>query len=671
MSFPLSLLSPWSALVAAAVIPPLVLLYFLKLKRREMSVSSTLLWRRAVQDLQVNSPFQRLRRNLLLLLQLLILILAVLAITEPIWKRATTRDRLMILLVDHSASMNTVEPDGRTRLDSAKLAARRIVDGMGKNDRIMVIAFAGTARSCVSFTDDKAQLKAGIDAIEPTDELTRLREALVLAEAHSTPLGEGIGTPLGNPISVAHLILISDGRIADAPELTLRRGTMEMISVGAADNNVGIVNMDIRRNYERAEMVNVVVRLRNFGPAEATRDVSLFIDNELKEVRSRVGLSANVAGPGGGGATAPASQLPSEGSEAVVSFEVRHESAGQIEVRLGDGTDAFAADDRAYGTIDAPRPVSTLLVTPGNYFLKLALSALPGQPPTILTPEQYEKAADADLLLDGRMKYDVVVFDEHSTERLPPGSYVFFGGVPKLPDVRVTGEVTNDLIVDWDNTHPILRHIVVELIHVLRWNRLEMPREAQTLIAGADGPVLSLLGRDRRQYLVCAFGIFNPERSHLNTNWVMAEGFPAFMYNALQFMAGNVAAGGNRSVPPGAAVAIRARPGAKTLTLRRPDLSRETVPVRDDGVAYYANTGRTGFYVPADAAGPDATFAVNLCDDAESDIRPNDQFEIGSQKIASSSGSQRVNRPVWSWFILAALIVSFIEWVIYNKRVFV
>ena len=64
----MNLLSPWTAAAAAALsVPLLLLLYFLKLRRQECTVSSTLLWKRAVHDLQVNSPFQKLRKNLLLL----------------------------------------------------------------------------------------------------------------------------------------------------------------------------------------------------------------------------------------------------------------------------------------------------------------------------------------------------------------------------------------------------------------------------------------------------------------------------------------------------------------------------------------------------------------------------------------------------------------------------
>src|ERR1700733_6813626 len=73
-----------ATIAGAIAIPALLILYFLKLRRREMAVPSTFLWKKSIQDLQVNSPFQKLRRNLLLLLQLLLLILLLLSLARPV-----------------------------------------------------------------------------------------------------------------------------------------------------------------------------------------------------------------------------------------------------------------------------------------------------------------------------------------------------------------------------------------------------------------------------------------------------------------------------------------------------------------------------------------------------------------------------------------------------------
>src|SRR6185503_13704113 len=93
------------AFALAALIPIIVALYFLKLRRTEQRVSSTYLWRTLVRDTAANAPWQKLKSNLLLLLQLLFLIVLIVALAGPfMWGNSVASSHL-ILVVDTSASM--------------------------------------------------------------------------------------------------------------------------------------------------------------------------------------------------------------------------------------------------------------------------------------------------------------------------------------------------------------------------------------------------------------------------------------------------------------------------------------------------------------------------------------------------------------------------------------
>src|SRR5690242_20557650 len=108
MSLPIEMNTPlgltaWSVLAGVPV--GIIALYFLKLRRRPVRVPSTLLWQRSLEDLHVNSLFQRLRRNLLLFLQLLAVALAMLALAGPQMKGSGATGQRFVLMIDNSASM--------------------------------------------------------------------------------------------------------------------------------------------------------------------------------------------------------------------------------------------------------------------------------------------------------------------------------------------------------------------------------------------------------------------------------------------------------------------------------------------------------------------------------------------------------------------------------------
>ena len=100
----MTFLSPL-ALALFALALPLVLLYFLKVRRRERSVPSLLLWAPALRDREASAFFQRLQRDPLLILQILALLALSLALARPVATVMGEGARKLVVVLDTSASM--------------------------------------------------------------------------------------------------------------------------------------------------------------------------------------------------------------------------------------------------------------------------------------------------------------------------------------------------------------------------------------------------------------------------------------------------------------------------------------------------------------------------------------------------------------------------------------
>ena len=179
-------LSPLQWTILAGVPVGIIALYFLKLRRRPVQVSSTLLWQRSLEDLHVNSLFQRLRKNLLLFLQLLAVLLAMFALAGPQINGSTEPLTRYILVIDESASMaaSDVLP---SRLEFAKAEARKIIDNMRRDDLAMIVAFSDTARVVSNYTSNRAQLRKKLSEIVPTQNTTSIREAIQVVSGLASP----------------------------------------------------------------------------------------------------------------------------------------------------------------------------------------------------------------------------------------------------------------------------------------------------------------------------------------------------------------------------------------------------------------------------------------------------------------------------------------------------
>src|SRR5438477_1493196 len=177
----------WFGLVLLLVPFLIALLYFLKLKRKPLSVPSTFLWRKSIEDLHVNALFQWLRENVLLLLQLLTVLLLIYAFMDFRVHGRTNVGKHYILMIDNSASMSATDV-APSRLEWAKAEALKEIDAATDSDFGMVIAFNSTAEIRQSYTNNRAELKAAVAGVEPTQKPTRIDEALSLAASLANPL---------------------------------------------------------------------------------------------------------------------------------------------------------------------------------------------------------------------------------------------------------------------------------------------------------------------------------------------------------------------------------------------------------------------------------------------------------------------------------------------------
>lgn len=649
-------LTPATALTAAAItVPLLVLLYFLKLKRTERVVSSTLLWQRAIQDLQVNAPFQRLRRNILLLLQLLAMLAALVALAGPVLNMNQEAGQRYVILIDRSASMNSTDGDGSvSRLDDAVTQARTFVESLrnkavfslkDRADQAMVIAFDEHAKIMCNFTSDKSQLRTALKAITPTDRTSLLAETLTVARAFTQP--PGVETNNRTSEQRAQLHLFSDGRIKDLKDQTMQEGELVYHRVGASSNNVAITAMQARRSYEQTDQIQVFASLAHFGEAPVTCDVQVSVNQDIVAVREVTMAPARADANGVG-------IMPGRAS---VEVTVTYDGAGLLEVRHLHA-DCLSADDAAWTVIAPPKQLNVALVTAGNPVLVSVFQACPLASLKVLTAEAFDEAMASVTV----SPYDVTVLDNTTPERLPRGRYLVFGAVPEAMGMTVAGSLENQFVVDWRPNHAILKHVNPSNVYVAKAVEVVPPREARVLAQFNSGPAIVLAQGGAGTFVWVGFDC-------LKSNWPFEPSFVLFCYNVMDYLGMQVTDAHAAQLSVGEPILIRGEAPNTEAELSGPAREDVTVTTDEKGSLRFPGTDRVGAYTVTLAGDMPKTFAVNLLNTDESRVTPMTDLVLSGQTVsAQETPVGRANQPLWPLAVIVALAFVCIEWWVYNSK---
>lgn len=706
-------LTPGIGLIAAAIaVPSLLILYFLKLRRRDVEISTTLLWRKAIQDLQANAPFQRLRRNLLLFLQLLVLGAALVAVAQPQSVTQRFETQRHIILIDRSASMSTTDvPDDRggtiSRLEQARRAAKAMVDELREGgvfskdeaDEAMVIAFDAGPQIVQQFTGDKARLRAAIDSITGAQTPTSIEATMAAAIAHLPKRlveGQAIeGLTAGQPVTMH---VFSDGRIPDAtrakpgPE---NRVEYHMIGTKAA-GNVGITSLRAERSFDNPAQLTVYAGIENNEAMDRRVDAEIMVNGRVAGIKSVTVPGVKEDGPASEGTAAPEAlaKMPETWARpgvAGVAFSMEEAGAASIRVRLlspGSGTmleqDTFALDNDGFLAVPAAKRLSVAVVSSaGNPFLEAALSGLPLSRLSQFTPGTWEET-----LRRGKAgEFDVVVLDGWVPEAdaagnpLSPGRYLVLGELPRgASGIVRKGDGGVGVIIDWTRDHSAMKNLMLDDVQAGAMPVLEVSRElgATVLAKGDRGPAVVEMQTPAVRAIVVGFDV-------MKSTWPLRVSYVVFLAQAVQYLGdeGSVQETGRQS-QPGREIRDRLPAGAQDVDVRKmPDGERTPLIAGADGSVIIGPLGTTGLYEVSwkGAAGPTdqivsgravRLYAVNLNDSGESDVRAATRLPLASD-VATASLKTRTEgvRRLWPWLLLGALLVLMVEWWVYNRKVYV
>lgn len=635
-------------LAFGASLPLLVLLYILKLKRKEFLVPSTYLWHKCVEDLRVNSPFQRLRKNLLLLLQLLVLALLTFAVARPMFKVHDTKGGITILLVDCSASMGAADMKPN-RLEVAKAAALELVDAMKEGDQMMVISFASKASTVCVLTTDRGQARDAIKGLKVLDTRTGLREALLIASSAVAAAQEQ-----GKKCEVK---VLSDGGFEEVSTLPIKKDfPLSYFPVGKdSARNVAITALEARKNLKLGEGApgeepdyQIFVRAQNFMKEEAKARLIFSLNDQKLEVRD-----VTLPPPD------PDTHAPRPVSQVL---DRKGLAAGIVRVDL-ECADDLPTDNVAWTILQKERDVKILVATEGNFFLEKVLNLDPRVHVFKTKPATFYE----DVGKSGGMgEYDIVCFDGVKFDpkvawKPVEGSFWFLNCVPPIDGYVSKQEVQHPTIVASAPDHMLTRYVNFHNVDVAKAAQMEIPKFSDTILEADSGPLITTYVRGKVRALAVHFDLYQ-------SNWPLRYSFPMFVTNAIQWLSGASAQASGSQVSAGDVIRMVPERDVNEIEVIRPDGTSSTFKVDEDRKVLYAATDKLGAYRMRRPGKPDVVYAVNLLDPQESNLTPRETFELGGGSIRGSAEAVATNKEFWWWLAVFAFGIVCVEWWVYNRR---
>lgn len=637
-------------------------LYILKLRRRTVAVPFSKLWEKILRDKEATSLFSRLKRLLSLLVQLALLAMLAFALGDPRAAATLIKGRNLVVIVDASASMQATDvAPAKNRLEAAKDEVKKIIRGLGGSDRMLIAQMDAAVTPLGPTSSDTSELERALDAIKVTDARADFPRALRFA------------TDSLRGVDNAEIVVVSDGRLGEAVDSAgkVHLGDdikLSYLPIGRGVRNVGITAFSVRRYPLDKSRYEVMLEVTNTGPETEDVELSLFADPHS----GGAAIPGALTGASGDkGTLVDLTKLRLKPGERLPRFYPNLSGASRALkaslAPLENSKDELPADDNAYALLPERRRAKVLVVTPGNTYLEAALLLDEYLDVKLVSPLEY-----ATKIAPSNEKTDVVIFDTVTPVDPPRAHAIYLDPRGTTAPVKVEAELKSPGFDKIERKHPIVRWTALDDVNVSRGHKLG-PQPGDKVVGASNGTDAILVTGQRGAYKFVAVG-FDPRDSDLP----LRVAWPLLLLNSINFFTDEDAQYIS-SFRTGDVWRVPVVTQSGQAKLRVPSGNEVVVPVHEGRAVYLGE--HAGFYEltggpdgegprEGDSSAGKAAFAANLLDAEESAIEPAKELIVDGKAAGALSGFQiGVRREIWIYLLLAAILLTAIEWITYHRRI--
>lgn len=471
-------------------IPILIIIYIIKTKYTEQTVTSTYLWILSERFLKRRNPFSRITGLISLILQILAITLVSFAIAHPMFTMSGAAYEYCFVL-DASGSMNTLQ-SGTSRFDLAKDEIAAVIEEAADGSKYTLVVAAENANVVYEQLTDKTMALEMLEEQQSGYDEDSLDLAISEAQRYFND----------NPGVKIHLYTDADHTVNE---------NIKLVNVAASASNYALNNV----TYEiQGGKLKVSGDLVSYGETDSL-EVYLYVDDAEEAAAGYMGVVS-----------------PEQPARFQLVANVDKFSTLRVEL---EGKDDLVLDNEVFiFDIKSDSAYNAVIISDASLFLEMNLKALGFTNYVVITPEEFETE-----LMGQISGYGLYIFDCYSPEKLPnDGAVWLIKPTRSTNDTGFSVQGTVDLnlpgLLDRSKststmTRTLLENISGNNIYVSSYVRCSLYKEFTTLYTYNSNPVV-FAGTNSygNREVVFAFDIHN-------ANLALLPDFVVLMKNCMEY----------------------------------------------------------------------------------------------------------------------------------------